>query len=129
MHPDYDSWNAESLVSNPSSIYHHWRNILSLRKSHKDIFVYGSFVMVDPTNEHVFAYLREYGSEAALVVTNFSDRTVEWQLPEEVAGRRQTQVLAATYVGEEKGPGEPTRVGKRGWSLRPYEAFVVLLDS
>jgi glycosidase len=122
IHPDYKEWNAESVVKDPDSSYHYWAKILKLRKDHKDIFVYGSFKMVDMANEEVVAYLRtsEDGKGKALVVTSFSGKDIEWTIPEEEAKLfgGNAQIAASNYSSPVLARGKA--------SLRPYEAFVLL---
>lgn len=122
IHPDYNEWNAESVVKDPNSSYHYWAKILKLRKDHKDIFVYGGFKMVDMPNEEVVAYLRtsEDGKGRALVVTSFSGKDIEWTIPEEEVKLfgANAQIAASNY-------GTPLLVRGKA-SLRPYEAFVLL---
>lgn len=120
VNDNYKDVNAASQTgggNNPTSVYHTYRQVLQKRKEHKDILVYGSFVLVDEANERVFAYKRTASSgEAALVVCNFSLDTVVWKVDDVPKG-----VLFSTNdrtLGEVSG-GEI--------SLAPCEAIALLL--
>ena len=51
IHPDYQRWNAERIVTEKHSSFHYWRKLLELRKKEKDVFVYGDFEMLDLENQ------------------------------------------------------------------------------
>ena len=51
-----------------------------------DVFVYGSFELVDRGHRKVFCYRRSHGEECAIVVLNFSGEIVEWTVPEAIYG-------------------------------------------
>ncbi|KAK9327169.1 glycoside hydrolase superfamily [Lipomyces starkeyi] len=51
---DYKERNAAVQVDDPSSVFSYWRSILDLRRTYKDVLVYGKFELVDPTNEKIY---------------------------------------------------------------------------
>jgi glycosidase len=66
-------------ISDPESVFWYWANVLKLRKTWADVFVYGKFALVDADNKNVFVYSRSFGEQTALVVLNFSETCVEWE--------------------------------------------------
>lgn len=119
VNPNYVEINAETQVSDPNSVFSHWRSVLALRKKHLDIFVYGNFVMLDKASEEVFAYTRQYEDQQALVLCNFTDKALKWDPAANAVGKVQ-DVLLNNYGVSEKYRGET-------WELRPYEAVVLLI--
>lgn len=117
VNPNHTQINAESQISDPTSVYNYWRSVLSLRKKYLDVFVYGDFLLVDRDNENLFAYTRQFEDQKALVVCNFTDRTVEWDSVESLIGGEVKEVLLNNYGMGEKFRGD----------LRPYEAAVLLV--
>ncbi|KAK9240073.1 glycoside hydrolase superfamily [Lipomyces kononenkoae] len=115
---DYKEWNAASQVDDPLSVYSYWRSIFELRRGHKDIFVYGSFALVDPADEQIFAYARRYEDKVVLVVLSFSEEEYSWTVPHEYM--KQGKVLLSNY-----GHASPL---KPEIAMRPFEAIVYLLD-
>ncbi|KAK9372331.1 glycoside hydrolase superfamily [Lipomyces chichibuensis] len=119
VNEDYKEWNAAVQVDDPSSVFSYWRSILDLRRTYKDVLVYGKFELVDATNEKICAYRRVFGCEAALVVTSFSDSAVTWIIPHELLG--PGKIVLSNY-GDEKGL-------QTEMVLRPYEAFLYILSN
>ncbi|KAK9244489.1 glycoside hydrolase superfamily [Lipomyces tetrasporus] len=115
---DYKEWNAVSQVDDPSSVYSYWRSIFDLRRAHKDIFVYGSFNLVDAVDEQVLSYERRYEGKRVLVITSFSEVEALWTVPEEYV--KSGKVLLSNY-------GDVENL-KKDIAVRPFEAIVYLLD-
>lgn len=59
VHDDYRSINAARQSKDPESILSFYKFVLKMRKQYRDLFVFGSFKLLDPTDEHVFAYVKE----------------------------------------------------------------------
>ena len=124
VHDDYEDWNAASQVSEPNSVFQHWANVLGLRKTYKDLFVYGSYKLVDEANDDLFAYLRMYGGQSALVVANFTEKEVKWAVPVETTSVLEDGVvLLGNY--ERCHPVLPDGT----IAVKPFESFVIFLDS
>ena len=111
----YTECNAAAQVGVQGSPFEHWSAVLKLRKEMADIFVYGDFEMVDADHDDVFAYTRTYNGESVMVVCNFRERPVKWQLPLGLRGTKREQVLISTY--------EDVLLDVETVVLRPFEAF------
>lgn len=120
VHEDYETWNAEAQVSQQDSVYNYWVRLLQLRREHKDLFIYGSFELVSPDHEDVFAYMRTFGSERVLVVTNFRAKTVSWGLPTNV----EPLVNGAENLIRNYGDTPTLSSGTGTMELRPFETVV-----
>jgi len=125
VHGDYETWNAEAQVSQPDSVYHYWKELLQIRRDVKDVFVYGTFSLVDPENEDVFAYMRSHGRVAVVVVANFRAETVSWRSRETIESfiGESGEHLIGNYKRE------PTVVGRETIELRPFEVVVYAATS
>lgn len=125
VNPDYVRFNAEAQVNDPNSIYHYWGAILGLRKKYLDIFVYGDYDLVDKDSQEIFAYSRQYEDQKALVLTNWTENTLEWDATANgVKGVKG--VVLNSYESAEAAKG---RFSGHKWSLRPYEAVVLLVEA
>ncbi|KAB8260709.1 glycoside hydrolase superfamily [Aspergillus pseudonomiae] len=124
VHDDYEDWNAAAQVGKPNSVFQHWAKVLGLRKTHKDLFVYGSYKLVDEANDDLFAYLRMYGGQSALVLANFTDKEVKWVVPAET-----TSILEHGVVLLENYQCDHPVLPDGTISVKPFESFVILLDS
>lgn len=121
VNPDYVRVNAERQVDDPNSTYNFWASVLRLRKHEIDIFVYGDYRPVDSDSEEVFAFVR---GGKVLVLANFTDKDVEWD--SRAHGVRNTkEVLLNNY---ENAGTATRRILTEKWTLRPFEALVVMLD-
>ena len=125
IHEDYGVWNAENETQDPESPYCYWKEVLALRKKYKDVFVYGDFQMVDMPNPDIFAYTRSEmeGNRKALVVTNFSNREIEWKVAEHLAAGGKASVVLVNYAD---GPKNSCEQGT--FTIRPFEAFVAMVE-
>ncbi|KAH7160998.1 hypothetical protein EDB81DRAFT_642807, partial [Dactylonectria macrodidyma] len=51
---DYMLWNAEDQVTDPMSVFSHWRRVLELRRQHWAVFIYGKFDVMDHDHPSIF---------------------------------------------------------------------------
>ncbi|KAB8236999.1 hypothetical protein ETB97_006272 [Aspergillus alliaceus] len=117
--------NAEAQVSDPNSTYHYWASVLGLRKKYLDIFVYGNYDQVDRDSQEIFAYSRQYEDQKALVLANWTECMLEWDSSSHGV-KDVKDVLLNTYdsVSDAK-----ERFSGTKWTLRPYEAVVLLTEA
>ena len=108
VNPNYTEINAAAEVNDPDSVFSYYRTLLSLRKQH-EIIVYGTYELLIPEDPSIFAYTRTLGNEKLLVVCNFTEQNLAFEIPTEFAG---ADCLISNY--KEKAQG-----------LRPYEAYVL----
>ncbi|MBR1829303.1 MAG: alpha-glucosidase C-terminal domain-containing protein, partial [Atopobiaceae bacterium] len=112
VNPNTATINAAAQVDDPSSVFAHYQRLIALRHEN-DLVVHGTFRLLLPDSEELFVYERELGDERMLVVCNFCDHDVPFEVPEAYAG---AQRLAQNY----------DTAGKEG-ALRPYECFALLV--
>ena len=116
VNPNYTSINAAAQEKDPDSVLNFYRRLIRLRRESewKDIIAEGSFLLLSPEDEEVFAYLRPYQDATLLTVCNFSPAPRTYLLPPEVPAGRVKTVLAA--------PAAP-KFGKT-LALAPWQAAV-----
>ena len=76
VNDNYTEINAEAALADKNSVFWHYRDLIALRHSH-DIVVNGTFDLLWPEHEQIFAYQRKLDGKTLTVVANFSDHTVE----------------------------------------------------
>jgi glucan 1,6-alpha-glucosidase len=108
INPNHATVNAEAALADPDSVFYHYQKLIALRKRHK-VFRDGSFTLLCPQDENVFAYTRDTEQEHLLVVCNFSGNEQPFAVPEAF---ENAQLLLSNY---------PDRTGV----LRPYEAYML----
>ncbi|MGL5296694.1 MAG: glycoside hydrolase family 13 protein [Culicoidibacterales bacterium] len=114
MNPNFTEINVEQALADKNSIFYHYQRLIALRKQHQCI-VYGTFTMLDETNEHVFAYLREYEDETILVVCNFTDHETTFTF-EQASDVEYGTIMIANYT--------TAPAITQTMTLRPYEAIM-----
>ena len=115
VNPNYKEINAKEEMAREDSVFHYYQKLIALRKQY-DIVVYGSYQLLLPDSEEIYAYTRSLNDQILLVVCNFTDQETDYLLPENLS-RKNGQVLISNYGLEEI---------KENRKLRPYETFVVL---
>ena len=108
VNPNYVHINAEAALEDPDSVFYYYQKLIHLRKNYPVIQM-GEFNLVYPADKKVFAYRRDTDEEHLLVVCNFTDETLEFEVPEDFHG---SQLLISNYT--EAVP-----------ELRPYEAVML----
>ena len=89
-HDLYPEINVAKQQGEPDSVLSFWKSMLRLRKSHKDLFVYGKFRLYAPDNEDTFVYAKTTvpagqaaagAGQAAVVALNFTGKDQAVTLP------------------------------------------------
>ena len=111
VNPNHTAINAEAALADPDSVFHYYRKLIELRKQYS-VFRDGSFTLLCPEDEKIFAYTRDAGAAHMLIVCNFSADTVPFEIP----GEYQT---ARKLIGNYEGTAQ---------QLRPYEAMILYYE-
>ena len=106
VNDNYTEINAEAALADKDSVFWHYRDLIALRHN-LDIVVNGSFDMIWPEHEQIFAYQRKLHGKTLTVVANFSDH--EAQLPNAL---EQGEVLIGEAIVE--------------GALAPWQSFAIL---
>jgi maltose alpha-D-glucosyltransferase/alpha-amylase len=79
----YQAVNVEAQLRTPTSLLRWMRRFIALRKEHP-VFGLGSYKPLAPSNDRIFAHVREYEDDVMLCVHNFarSAQAVELDLSE-----------------------------------------------
>ncbi|MEC0258979.1 alpha,alpha-phosphotrehalase [Paenibacillus lautus] len=120
----YPIINAQSEVEDPQSIYHHYRKLIEMRK-HIPVITDGEYVRLDEGHPEIYAYARTNKEQTLVVISNFSDRDVSFELPEKMKDNltesRSVQLVIGNTTEEPK--LMPTV------ALRPYASYMWLIHN
>ena len=108
VNPNHTTINAEAALADPDSVFYYYQKLIALRKTYP-VFRDGSFTLLCPEDEKIFAYTRDTEEEHLLVVCNFTDEELPFVIPE---GYEDALCLLSNYLD-------------RGNTLRPYEAYML----
>jgi oligo-1,6-glucosidase len=71
VNPNHKEINAQAELADDDSIFHHYRRLIELRHAEPAV-AHGDFRMLLADHEHVYAFVRRYGTTELLVLANFS---------------------------------------------------------
>ena len=108
VNENYKEINAEAALSDPDSVFYYYQKLIQMRKTYP-VFSEGSFTLLCPKDEKIFAYTRDTKDAHMLVVCNFTDETLEFEIPK---AYKDAEVLISNYQDKVSG-------------LRPYEAYML----
>ena len=80
VNPNHTEVNAAASVADPDSVFHHYRELIELRKSEPAV-AHGDLTMLLEDDPVVYAFTRRLGETELLVVANFSGEPVVPDLP------------------------------------------------
>src|SRR5699024_8320994 len=117
INQNYPEVNVEKQLQERNSILQFYKDMIQLKKEHQ-IFTYGSYDLLLPDDEQIFAYKRELDHQTAIIVTNLSDKEAVW--PVENSGKFTSEhILLSNYEVEQHQQVQNIH-------LKPYEARVYL---
>jgi oligo-1,6-glucosidase len=116
VHPLVKEVNAAAQVGDPDSVFAHFQRLIALRHD-EPVVAHGTFRMLLPDDEQVYAFVREHEGDRLLVVANLSDA------PDVVADLSETSyddadLLLGSVPGSSPSPADP---------LAPWESRVFRL--
>ena len=113
VNPNYTTINAKSQTSDPNSVLHYYKKLISLRKQHP-VIVYGKYELLLKNDKQLFVYTRTLQYTKILVVCSFTKNNTSFQIPEEFANAEcLISNMNHSYTNS-------------SIDLKPYESFVLL---
>lgn len=120
----YPLINAKSQVEDPDSIYHHYRLLIELRKSHK-VLTDGAYDRLDEGHPQVFAYARRNTEQTLVVISNFSGEEVQFELPKRFAANLSAARSTELLLGNTEEAPELAESVK----LPPYGSYMWIINT
>ncbi len=119
----YPLINAQAQVEDPHSIYHHYRQLIELRKN-LPVLTDGEYVRLDQGHPEVYAYARRTQEQTLIVISNFSSRSVSYELPPNMWGKPD-MASAQLLIRNTTEQPELAKVVK----LQPYASYMWLIET
>lgn len=110
-----DDISVENELKDEKSIFYTYKRLIQYRKDY-DIFIDGSYNMIDQENSDLYIYERKLNNERLLVISNFTNKNVLWSLPEEYVGKDNYEILETNYT---------RNIITKDMELKPYESLLV----
>ncbi|SFE91025.1 glycoside hydrolase family 13 protein [Peptostreptococcus sp. D1] len=115
LNPSYKEINVASALNDENSVFYHYKELIKIRHE-DDMVTLADFRLVDRENKSVFAYERRLDDKSILVVANFYEDDVDFELAGEYR-LDEYSVLLSNYKEFEK---EDNKI-----KLKPFEAIVL----
>src|SRR5690606_38355442 len=103
--------NVAAQRADADSVLSFYKRLIALRES-EDVLTTGSFTLLEPDHDALWAYLREDAANRLLVLANVSDKPVDLPAGEPFSRLDQGSVLLANY------PGSSTSASLQPWEFR-----------
>jgi len=114
---NYRTVNAEAALKDKNSIFYHYKKLIDLRRN-EELMIAGRYEDIDLENKSVYAYKRVGENGELVVISNFYEPEVEFELEGNgVTGLENAQVLLSNYETEPE-----IKDGKI--ILKPYESTI-----
>ena len=114
---NYKKINAEAALKDKNSVFYHYKKLIDLRRN-EELMVTGKYEDIDLENKSVYAYKRVGENGELVVISNFYEPEVEFELEKNgIKGLENAQILLSNY---ETNP--EIKDGKI--ILKPYESIV-----
>ena len=123
VHDEYRSINVARQRDDPDSILSFYKDVLKLRKEHREVLVFGTFEQLDPDSEAIFAYVKrdskKLGKKAVVVLNMSKEEQMGPDLGSILDGGEAPRLLISTMAeGSLKlSDGRPVL---RAWEGRVY---------
>jgi oligo-1,6-glucosidase len=95
VNPNYSTINAEAALADPTSVLHHYRQLIRLRHE-LPVVVHGRFQLLLADHEQLWVFTRELGGELLVVVANCSSAPVPVPM-DGLPDTSRAQLLLATH--------------------------------
>lgn len=115
VNPNYKEINAKEQMAREDSVFHYYRKLIALRKQY-DIIVYGDYELLLPDSEEIYSYIRTYKEQTLLVICNFTDKKITYELIKQLKDRNG-EILISNY--------DRNKI-QNVMELAPYESMAVL---
>lgn len=112
---NYPDINAETVIADPKSTFHYYKQLITLRKKY-DIITNGDFQILQQDHQQVFAYTRSWKGKKLVVISNFFAEPTNFS----VSLQGEPKILLSNYRDSADKFGNIR--------LRPYESIVYYLE-
>ncbi|NCA68101.1 MAG: hypothetical protein EOM87_08570 [Clostridia bacterium] len=113
VNPNYTSINVEANIENNDSIFAFYKKLIKFRLNNQ-IIIEGNYKEYYPKHKDLFVYERSLNNESLLIICNFKNKDVPFNIPDSLVGKKHVLEL---FNYDNISPTIPNK-------LRPYEALV-----
>lgn len=115
VHDNATEINVQKQEQDSESVLGFWKKAMRLRKEYADVFVFGTFELLDEANEKTFTYLKKSQDRTVLILLNFTEETQRFEKPTALEG----QIISLLFGNAD---------GKTDDELMPFEGRAYLVN-
>ena len=119
---NYKEINAEKCLADKDSVFYYYQKLISLRHE-LPVITDGVYELLDAEDEKVYSYLRKGENETLVVMCNFTDEAVEYEMDQKAKELIQTKESSLVIANYKDTPEQLTEKVE----LKPYEACVYMM--
>ena len=112
INPNYIDINVENQLRDEESILNFYKKMIKIRKENEAL-IYGEYKLILEDDENIYSYIREFENEKFIIITNLTDKYVEFNYDSEVL--KYKNLLISNYKVE-------PHIDINNIKLKPYEA-------
>ena len=112
INTNYKKINVKNDLESDKSIYHYYQKLLNIKKNN-DTAIYGKTTEYDHSHKKIIAYSRTYNDNRLFIVGNFSNKKVNYKVPDWVIN---SEILLNNYDDD---------IDLSSLTLKPYQAIVL----
>ncbi len=115
VHPNYKKVNVEKNMATKDSLYHHYRQLIELRRhsTYHNVITYGSLTYLDLDDKDHLTYLRTLDDKCLLVINSFSKYKTTYDL----SAYDIKHIVLSNYP--------KTKINQDQIHLKPFESIVL----
>lgn len=83
VNPNYKEINVENQLNDEGSIFNFYKKMIKIRKENEAL-IYGEYKLILEDDENIYSYIREFENEKFIIITNLTDKKVEYSYDKEV---------------------------------------------
>lgn len=97
INPNYKEINVEKDLKDTESVFYHYQKLIRLRKEN-NLFIEGTYQLIDRDHPNVYAYKRVLGRQALLVVCNFYSKPALFEYQQKAPLEIQILLSNSTFA-------------------------------
>lgn len=115
VNPNYKEINAQKCLGDPESVFYYYQKLVKLRHE-VPLITDGVYKLLDAENEKIYSYLRKGEHESLLVIANFTEEEIDYQLEEDLKINESSLLISNYADAPETFDGH--------LAVKPYGAYV-----
>ncbi|MCL2007185.1 MAG: alpha-glucosidase [Treponema sp.] len=100
--PNHSEINVKVQKDDANSVLNFYRRLIEIRKNYP-IVTHGNYELIDPEHKELFIYRRCYGEQILLVICNFTDGQVEWEIPKAFLNMKNEPIIENGVIQRKNG--------------------------